>query len=239
MVDLPKPTSEDARRELEITMLEVELDVFSGMPNPTWVLPTSQEATLHELLSADPNQISPTARADQRLGLGYRGLIVRRIKSDDGPWDRAMSETRVPFSNQFRLGRRAAKKDSAADWLVRTANQVTRLADEVQEVVSRGIVFVPLRRGPRDPTATIDPKRVPQADVDPDVPMTSSRRNMRHGGIVLPTISTRTRTCSTTPKKYGATIAIVSPATISLVCALLCLAGAAGDPPPARGRAAV
>ena len=39
-------------------MLEVELDVFSGVPNPTWVLSQRQEATLYERLRADPKQIS-------------------------------------------------------------------------------------------------------------------------------------------------------------------------------------
>ena len=79
-------------------MLEVELDIFSGMPNPTWVLSKRQETTLYELLSAEPNQISPVTTLDKRFGLGYRGLIVRRIKSDDGAWDKAMSARRVPFT---------------------------------------------------------------------------------------------------------------------------------------------
>jgi hypothetical protein len=156
---------------LEVIMLEIELDIFSGMPNPTWILPENHEATLYELLSAEPDQISPAARMEQRFGLGYRGLIVRRIKSDDGVWDKAMSEARLSFPNEFRLGRKSVKKDSAADWLVRTADdQVARLGDEVQEVISRGVLFVPIRRVPRDPTATIDPERVPQAEVDVDVP---------------------------------------------------------------------
>ena len=57
-------------------MLEIELDIFSGTPNPTCILPGSQEATLHELLSAEPNQISPAARVEPRFGLGYRGLLA-------------------------------------------------------------------------------------------------------------------------------------------------------------------
>jgi len=38
-------------------MLEVEPDILSGMPNPTWTLSKRQEATLFELLSAEPRQI--------------------------------------------------------------------------------------------------------------------------------------------------------------------------------------
>src|ERR1700753_4082245 len=41
----------------ESIMLEVELDIFSGMPNPTWILSKRQEEALYELLSAEPAQI--------------------------------------------------------------------------------------------------------------------------------------------------------------------------------------
>ena len=74
-------------------MLEVELDIFSGMPNPTWVLSKPRRGRcMNSLL--EPNQISPLTTTAKRLGLGYRGLIVRRIKTDDGAWDKAMSAKR-------------------------------------------------------------------------------------------------------------------------------------------------
>ncbi|MCI0743085.1 MAG: hypothetical protein L0Y72_28990 [Gemmataceae bacterium] len=152
-------------------MLEVELDVFSGMPNPTWVLSKRQESTLYELLSAEPAQISSVTAMEKRFGLGYRGLIVRRIKSDDGAWDKAMSARREPFPNDFRIGWKTAKKASAADWLVKTAaRQGARLSDAVQEVVARGVALVRPARGPLDPDAKIDRKRVEEAEVAVDVP---------------------------------------------------------------------
>jgi hypothetical protein len=152
-------------------MLEVELDIFSGMPNPTWVLSKRQEGTLYELLSAEPNQISRVTILNKRFGLGYRGLVVRRIKTDEGAWDKAMSARRVPFPNEFRIGIETAKKDSAADWLVKTANrQGARLVDDVLEVVSRGVALVPRSRGPVEPKATIDRKRIEEAEVAVDVP---------------------------------------------------------------------
>lgn len=155
-------------------MLEVELDIFSGMPNPTWVLSEKQEGTLLELLNADPGQVSGTSSSDSRFGLGYRGLIVRKVKSDDGPWDKAMqslSAKNAAFPNEFRLGRKQAKRDSAADWLARTARQQgARIVDEVQEVVSRGVVLVPTRRVPRDPSAKIDNDLVPKARELADAP---------------------------------------------------------------------
>ncbi len=152
-------------------MLEVELDIFSGMPNPTWVLSKSQEGTLYELLSAERKQISPLVTEDERYGLGYRGLTVRRIKTDEGVWDKAMSARRTPFPDEFRIGRTKAKKDSAADWLVKTATrQGARLDDEIKEVVSKGVVVVPKAKGPVDPSAKIDPKLVEKAEVAVDVP---------------------------------------------------------------------
>ena len=152
-------------------MLEVELDIFSGMPNPTWMLSKRQEKTLYDLLRAEPGQISPVAISSRQIGLGYRGLIVRRIKTDDGVWDKAVSARRAPFPNEFRLGIKAAKKDAAADWLVKTASrQGARLTDDVQAVVSRGVVLIPRARGPVDPSARIDRRRVEKAEVAVDVP---------------------------------------------------------------------
>jgi hypothetical protein len=152
-------------------MLEIELDIFSGMPNPTWVLSKSQEGSLYELLRAEPKQISSVTTSSKRLGLGYRGLIVRRIKTDEGVWDKAMTARRQPFPEEFRLGINTAKKDSAAEFLVKTADrQGARLHDEVQEVVSRGVELIPRPSGPNDPTAKIDRKRVEEAEVAVDVP---------------------------------------------------------------------
>jgi len=152
-------------------MLEVELDIFSGMPNPTWVLSRRQEGTLFELLKAEPNQISPVTISHTRLGLGYRGLIVRQIKTDDGVWDKAMRARRAPFPDEFRVGIKTAKRDSAAHWLVKTASrQGARLRDEVQDVVSRGVALVPVLRVPAGPTYRIYPKRIEEAEVAVDVP---------------------------------------------------------------------
>ena len=152
-------------------MLEIELDVYSGMPNPTWMLSRREEATLYGLLRDDPKQIAPAITANTRLGLGYRGLIVRRIKTDDGPWDKAMATKRVAFPNEFRLGLAPAQRNPAADWLVKTAsrNQV-RLSEAVRERVSRGVTLVPPTRGPRDPSERIDRKQVEEDKVPVDVP---------------------------------------------------------------------
>ena len=154
-------------------MLEVELDVFSGMPNPTWVLSKRQEATLTELLGAEPAQMSPITAPDEPFGLGYRGLLVRRIKSDDGAWDSAMSARRKPLPNEFRIGVKAANGDSAAAWLMKTAGrQGANVADEVQQVVAAGVQLLQVPRGtPHPGTANLNTKRIKAAEIAPEAPL--------------------------------------------------------------------
>jgi hypothetical protein len=152
-------------------MLEVELDIFSGVPNPTWVLSKRQEGTLYEMLRAEPGQVLAATTASSRLGLGYRGMIVRRTKIDEGPWDKAMAK-RKPFPDEFRVGVKAVKRDSAADWLMKTAaDQGARISDAVRKVVSRGVILVPPTRGPADPKAKVDRKRVEKAEVAAESPL--------------------------------------------------------------------
>jgi hypothetical protein len=52
---------------------EVELDIYSGMPNPTWALSNEDASTLATSLASLPRT------SDQRLhaNLGYRGFIIR------------------------------------------------------------------------------------------------------------------------------------------------------------------
>ena len=52
--------------------VEVEFDVFSGMPNPTWVLTDAEADSFVAQVSALP----PTAPAKLSGNLGYRGFIV-------------------------------------------------------------------------------------------------------------------------------------------------------------------
>jgi hypothetical protein len=49
--------------------IHVELDVFSGRPNPTWVVEDEQARELVAALSALPTTSAPSATPD---GLGYR-----------------------------------------------------------------------------------------------------------------------------------------------------------------------
>ncbi len=53
--------------------VEVELDIFSGMPNPTWVLTNAEADSFVNKLSA----ISRTSSTELSGNLGYRGFIVQ------------------------------------------------------------------------------------------------------------------------------------------------------------------
>ena len=57
--------------------VSIELDVFSGRPNPAWALEKEEAKHLNDLLQNLPVEQSPVP-AD---GLGYRGFIVT---IDDG-----------------------------------------------------------------------------------------------------------------------------------------------------------
>jgi hypothetical protein len=55
-----------------IPRCQIELDVFSGMPNPSWSLTDSQAATFVQRLAALP-EAPPGELAGH---LGYRGFVV-------------------------------------------------------------------------------------------------------------------------------------------------------------------
>jgi hypothetical protein len=53
--------------------IEVELDIFSGMPNPAWALTNAEADSFVERLAA-----MPRAAATELTGnLGYRGFIIQ------------------------------------------------------------------------------------------------------------------------------------------------------------------
>ena len=63
-----RPTAQKSRGS------KVELDIFSGVPNPTWVLSIPEASDLTRRIS----RLDPTEAAGQRPDdLGYRGFIVQ------------------------------------------------------------------------------------------------------------------------------------------------------------------
>ncbi len=148
-------------------MLEVELDIFSGMPNPRWILSTRDEHELLDRLTADPGQVSPAATEDEQFSLGYRGLIVRQIKGDDGPWAASRAGESAAFPSEFRVGPRPAVADVAAEWLLGTAGTARRtvsISDEVLRVASEGIQLVSSGIDAPDPASSLAVAEADRAD---------------------------------------------------------------------------
>ncbi|MFI7419574.1 hypothetical protein [Nonomuraea sp. NPDC049684] len=131
-------------------MLEVELDIFSGMPNPTWTLTYEEEGELTERIRAVPQQVSPLHTSGEAFGLGYRGFIVRLIKDDNGPWSRYQSSRETPFPIEFRVGSVPTDAGSSvAEWLLETSARRVGVDDELLSSASRGVNLIP--PPPEDP----------------------------------------------------------------------------------------
>ena len=191
-------------------MLEVELDIFSGAPNPAWILSRRQEQTLLEMLRVDRKQISPEVTGNPRLCLGYRGVIVRRTKTDDGVWDKAMSSKHTRFPDVFRLGLSVEKGESAASWLLKTAHkQGARIADDVMEVASRGIRAAPAVRGPARTNRSSACRR---RKCRPIIRSSPARNRTKRGGPAVPTTFRRTHISSMTRRTLRATTVTALPA---------------------------
>jgi hypothetical protein len=139
-------------------MLEVELDIFSGMPNPKWVLSEQEEKELLERLIAEPTQVSAAYTSDEQFSLGYRGLIVREIKTDTLFWQQTLLESDISLPNEFRVGSKPASL-AAAQWLLQTSERAykqSRVTDELREVSAAGIFRIESASQAIDPlTATI------------------------------------------------------------------------------------
>lgn len=64
--------------------MQVEVDVYSGRPNPRWDLSPRQAEELRELVRQLPGGEGEGFRPDN---LGYRGLIVRGAGSGEADFD--------------------------------------------------------------------------------------------------------------------------------------------------------
>ena len=84
-------------------MLQITADVFSGRPNPVWVVTDEQEAraTIRELLK-DRGLMAESAPAE--AGLGFRGLIVDAL-NDELAGDLGASRLYLPISQAAPAGR--------------------------------------------------------------------------------------------------------------------------------------
>lgn len=109
-------------------MLEVELDTFSGMPNPTWVLTPEEERTLLDRVMANPALMRPV---DASTGeLGYRGMIIRLLKEDDSAWASARLSSNPSLPSSFRIGGPQTEELDAQHWLLDTSETLDTEVDD-------------------------------------------------------------------------------------------------------------
>ncbi len=148
-------------------MLQVEVDVFSGRPNPVWLI--TDEDQEKELLGSVAEARGAVATCGAGFtGLGYREVAVSRLGDDEPP--------RRGVPRQFALGSVAAKDLAASGELARRAIEGMPLRSEIRLVQHE---LTPLSRALRDRLLELlesflrDPPRLPSL---PERPRTNPLR---------------------------------------------------------------
>ncbi len=99
--------------------MQVELDIFSGRPNPHWNL-TPQETQKFWELFYGLREGQPGLSI--REGLGYRGLIVREVEdSNDRPHEIVICDEVVAARWVSKLQQLRDKGRTLEQWLLQTA----------------------------------------------------------------------------------------------------------------------
>jgi hypothetical protein len=113
-----------------MTIVDVEVDIFSGMPNPHWTLSEADAAVFLDRLSA-LSALEPAAARPLSAHLGYRGLVVRMPQEADREISiqHGFMELRDGTSRSFFLDAQRALER----WLIGTGRK--RLSREVLEAI--------------------------------------------------------------------------------------------------------
>lgn len=115
-------------------MIVVQLDVFSGRPNPRWSLSPAELRTLVDRVSSDRRVLLP--RDADTGGLGYRGFIVEHTGEDDA-W------TRAGLPRVARIGGRGTADGGASGWLLGTSGIGSAVPGAVLEHADEAITKGP------------------------------------------------------------------------------------------------
>ncbi|OGP25068.1 MAG: hypothetical protein A2038_09545 [Deltaproteobacteria bacterium GWA2_57_13] len=111
---------------------EVELDIFSGMPNPTWILTNAEADRLVKQLAALPR----TSARELSGNLGYRGFIVQVTQGADTQLIRIQTGT-VHISKGV-TNLYARDEDRALErWLLNTGKP--HLKSDILQIVEREV----------------------------------------------------------------------------------------------------
>lgn len=90
--------------------MQVELDAFSGRPNPVWTLNNTQVRELQALLAGATEAVAVPPE-----GLGYRGFVVRSTGAE------GQATQRVYAGTVQRGAAACADTRDAEAWLIRLA----------------------------------------------------------------------------------------------------------------------
>jgi hypothetical protein len=109
-------------------MLQVELDIFSGRPNPKWVLSPNEEKELLDRVDADPKVMLPAGATNGRLG--YRGYVVTAVSEDPS--------RKLP--SRFRIGGQPGSERDLNLWLLDTSEKIDTEVDDYLREVAAGMI---------------------------------------------------------------------------------------------------
>lgn len=110
--------------------VEVELDIFSGLPNPTWVLTDAEADSFVNQLAA----LAPASAAELSGNLGYRGFIVQ-VTQETGTQLIHIQTGLVRLSTDATIVYVSDEDRKLERWLLNTGKP--HLKDEIYEVVER------------------------------------------------------------------------------------------------------
>lgn len=137
VVFVDTPDSSDNRRVNTVAgeneampMAEVELDIFSGMPNPIWTLTDDEAESFASRLAA----LSPISAAEPVNNLGYRGFLVQLTQGAD------VQSVRI-FRSVVEVSRNSTKsyvrdRDRALEWWLLSTGK-PHMTEDVFQLVER------------------------------------------------------------------------------------------------------
>jgi hypothetical protein len=104
-------------------MITVELDIFSGNPNPVWTLTAQEEKELMARVFADPSLTLPPKSAGR---LGYRGFIISASSEARNTLEKSGLPSRFYIESQENVDAEAA--------LLNSIEAGKRVKDDVRQV---------------------------------------------------------------------------------------------------------
>lgn len=112
----------------EAAEVEVEVDMFSGVPNPAWTVHGTEAAALIELINALPEDGEIDISAE--LNLGFRGFVLRGVDLPGDADQVRVLDTRVVVLRDHTAGTLRTDPDREIYTMLRTMS-AEHLEDDV------------------------------------------------------------------------------------------------------------